>query len=132
MIPFIGEAIAGISSLAGKFIEDKDKQNEFHTQVTQKMLDLDSKLVSYQRDIIVAEAKSESWMARNWRPIMMLAFVGIIVNNHMLAPYLQLFGIPYKIMEVPENMWSLLNIGVGGYVVGRSAEKTMKHYKDKA
>ena len=130
MIPFPGDAISGLSKLAGKFIEDKDKANEFAAEAAKQMLDLDSKLVSYQRDIIVAEAKSESFIARNWRPIMMLAFVGIIVNNYMLLPYLIVFGVPAVPMEVPEDMWTLLHIGVGGYVVGRSAEKTMKHYKD--
>lgn len=131
MIPFIGDAIEGITKLAGKFIQDKDKANEFAAKATQQMMELDSKLVSYQRDIIVAEAKSESYIARNWRPIMMLAFVGIIVNNYMLIPYLQVLGVPFAPMPVPEDMWTLLHIGVGGYVVGRSAEKTMKHFKNK-
>ena len=77
------------------------------------------------------EAKSESYLARNWRPIMMLSFVAIIVNNHMLAPYLQLFGAPYIIMEIPENMWDLLKLGISGYIVGRSAEKGIKAWKEK-
>jgi len=27
------------------------------------------------------------------------------------------------ILEFPDKLWSLLQIGVGGYVIGRSAEK---------
>ena len=30
---------------------------------------------------------------------------------------------------VIDEFWSLLNLGIGGYVVGRSAEKVMKEYK---
>jgi hypothetical protein len=30
-----------------------------------------------------------------------------------------------------QNLWSLIQIGLGGYVVGRSAEKVMKVYKEK-
>jgi len=129
MIPFIGDAIAGLSNIAGKFIEDKDKKNEFIAQAQQQMMELDSKLVSYQRDIIVAETKSTSFLAANWRPIMMLSFVGIIINNYMISPYLQLLGIPFVVMEIPEDMWTLLHLGVTGYIVGRSAEKGIKHFK---
>lgn len=131
MLPFIGDAIAGISNLAGKFIEDKDKKNEFIAQAEQQMRQLDNKVVSYQRDIIVAEAKSQSYLARNWRPIMMLSFVAVIINNYMLAPYLKMFGVPYAVMEIPPDMWDLLKLGISGYIVGRSAEKGIKAWKGK-
>ena len=131
MLPFIGDAIAGISNLAGKFIEDKDKKNEFIAAAEQQMMELDNKVISYQRDIIVAEANSKSFLARNWRPIMMLTFVGIILNNYMLAPYLQMFGVPYAVMEIPPDMWDLLKLGISGYIVGRSAEKGIEAWKAK-
>lgn len=131
MIPFIGEAIAGISNLAGKFIEDKDKKNKFIAEAEQQMRQLDNKIVSYQRDIITAEATGESWLQRNWRPITMLSFVSIIVNNYMLAPYLKLFGVPYVVLVIPPDMWDLLKLGLSGYIVGRSAEKGIKAWKGK-
>jgi hypothetical protein len=28
-------------------------------------------------------------------------------------------------LEVPEGMWTLLTIGIGGYIAGRSAEKVV-------
>jgi hypothetical protein len=37
-----------------------------------------AKLREAQRDIIVAEAKGESWLQRNWRPMTMLFFTGLI------------------------------------------------------
>jgi len=131
MLPFISDAITGISNLAGKFIEDKDKKNEFIAQAEQQMRQLDNKVVSYQRDIIVAEAKSQSYLARNWRPIMMLAFVAVIINNYMLAPYLKLFGVPFAVMEIPPDMWDLLKLGISGYIVERSAEKGIEAWKGK-
>lgn len=131
MLPFIGDAIAGISNLAGKFIEDKDKKNQFIAEAEQQMMKLDNKVISYQRDIIVAEAKSESYLARNWRPIMMLSFVAVIINNYMLAPYLKMFGVPFAVMEIPPDMWDLLKLGISGYIVGRSAEKGIQAWKGK-
>jgi hypothetical protein len=29
------------------------------------------------------------------------------------------------ILELPNGLWALLNVGVGGYVAGRSGEKIM-------
>ena len=115
----------------GKFVEDKDKANALQSALKAELIAQESKFVSYQRDIIVAEAKSESYLARNWRPITMLSFVGIIVNNFMFAPYFKMFGVPYVIMDIPPDMWDLLKIGIGGYTVGRTIEKSVKSYKEK-
>jgi len=131
MLPFISDAIAGISNLAGKFIEDKDKKNEFIAQAEKQMGDLESKILSYKRDIIVAEAKSESWFARNWRPLTMLTFVFIIAHNYILAPYFKAWGWVDIVLEIPDGMWELLKWGMGGYIVGRSTEKGIVAWKGK-
>lgn len=73
--------------------------------------------------IIVAEAKSDGVVARNWRPITMLVFVAIIANNYLLVPWANFFGVDAPILDLPPDIWTLIQIGLGGYVVGRSAEK---------
>ena len=59
----------------------------------------------------------------------MLTFVAIIANNYILYPYLSLFWGEAPVLEIPPDMWGLLKIGLGGYVVGRSAEKVAKVIK---
>lgn len=71
------------------------------------------KLQDIQREIIVTEA-SGNWLQRSWRPIVMLAFAGIVI----LGAFIE---IPY--LSDNSKFWSLLEIGMGGYVIGRSAEK---------
>lgn len=88
-----------------------------------------SKIVE-QSKIITAEIQSESWLARNWRPLIMMMFGIIIFNNYMLIPWLKTFGLPMALMEIPPNMWSLLEIGMGGYVIGRTVEKGIKAWKE--
>ena len=46
------------------------------------------------------------------------------VYTKFIAP---MFSLPVPPLE--DEFWSLLNLGIGGYVVGRSAEKVMKEYK---
>lgn len=78
---------------------------------------------------IRAEAASESWLARSWRPVTMLSFVAIIVNNFIIAPYAAWVGYPVPTLVLPPDMWTLLTVGIGGYVTGRSVEKAAKHWK---
>ncbi len=123
-----GDAVKGVTDLVGQFVEDKDKANELETAIKNKLIGLEQEVVRAQRDTIVAEANSQSFIARNWRPIMMLTFVFIIANNYILFPYVQLFGGTALELEIPEAMWGLLKIGVGGYVMGRSGEKMVESY----
>ena len=123
-----GDAVKGVTDLVGQFVEDKDKANELETAIKNKLINLEQEVVKAQRDTIVAEANSQSFIARNWRPIMMLTFVFIIANNYILFPYVQLFGGTALELKIPDAMWGLLKIGVGGYVMGRSGEKMVESY----
>lgn len=64
--------------------------------------------------IVEAEAKSEHWLTATWRPIAMLTFLGLVVLDQTGLLHFRL---------APEA-WTLLQLGLGGYVVGRSVEKT--------
>jgi len=82
------------------------------------------KLFEGQAKIINSEASSEHWLAANWRPITMLTFVGIVV-----AKFLG-FSSPNMTPEDYTHLWTLIEIGLGGYVVGRSVEKAVKTWKN--
>jgi len=81
-------------------------------------------------EVINSEARSEHWVVAAWRPITMLTFTTIIANNYILYPYLSLLWENAPILKLPDNLWDLLKIGLGGYVIGRSGEKMMKSYKN--
>lgn len=53
----------------------------------------------------------------------MLATVAIVLNNYIIYFYLSLFGAKAMVLELPNELWQFMNVGVGGYVVGLSAEK---------
>jgi len=99
-----GEAIKGVTNLVGQFVEDKDKANELEAKIKQQLLSIEAGVVNAQKEVIVAEANSQSFIARNWRPIMMLTFVFIIANNYILFPYISLFGGTATTLEIPPDM----------------------------
>jgi hypothetical protein len=61
----------------------------------------------------------------------MLTIVAIVANNYIIYPYLSLFTDRAMILELPEKLYNLMTIGVGGYIVGRSAEKSLAIWKEK-
>lgn len=94
------------------------------TEAATKVAEYELKLIDSQQKIIVAEAQGESWLQRNWRPITMLVFVFVIAWNYVISPIFSwASGAKFPILEIPEGMWSLLQVGIGGYVMSRSVEK---------
>lgn len=126
MIGGIIERIIGpVSNLLGEYIEDADKRAELETRLRLALLTQERDFVNAARDVVVAEAGGESWLQRNWRPVIMLIFGAILANNYIVVPWLQAFGIEtVAVLEIPDGMWGLLSVGLGGYVIGRTIEKT--------
>lgn len=82
-------------------------------QFLEHALDYETKQLEAKSKIILAEAKSEHWLTATWRPITMLTLLLLIVLDQtgVLA------------FRLADQAWTLIQIGLGGYVVGRSAEK---------
>jgi len=91
----------------------KQAMFELQVQAFQKAEEYETKLLDAKKTIITAEAQSQSWIARNWRPITMLTFLVLVVMDSLAL-------LPFRLAG---EAWTLLQIGLGGYVVGRSAEK---------
>ena len=117
------------STLLDKFFPDKDAANKAKLMLLEMRQNGELTKLQTSAGIVTAEASSDHWLAANWRPITMLTFVFIIANNYILYPYLALFFDEAPKLEIPPDMWSLLKIGLGGYVVGRSVEKAVTGLK---
>ena len=135
MIPIFGKFLDKGLNVIDKLVPDKDLANKLKTEIKSQAMNQDhSELVEQlkaQMNIILAEAKSDSWLAANWRPLIMVLFGVIIANNYILNPWLNALFDINVMMEIPTDMWALLKLGLGGYVIGRSAEKAIKVYKEK-
>lgn len=90
------------------------------------VLDYESSLFDARASIIEAEAKSESTLTRIWRPVLMLGFGFIVFYNMVLAPLFGIKPLDAEAANITPELWSLLKLGIGGYVIGRSGEKITK------
>jgi len=133
----IGAIATGVGDLAIKIRqaftgemspEDKADVEKMLVQMEMQSQILAGKVKEMQSNVIVAEAKAGG-LAANWRPVTMLVFVFIVFNNYILYPYLSLFWEVAPVLAIPDHLWELLKIGLGGYIVGRSAEQTALKWK---
>lgn len=86
---------------------------EVQARLSSQAMDYETELLKGKAAIIMAEANGQSWIQRNWRPLTMLTFLVLVVCDS--------FGwLPFRLAG---EAWTLLQIGLGGYVVGRSVEK---------
>lgn len=130
-LPIIGGILSLGTTLIERLIPDKEAQAQAKLKLLEMDLQGDLHELQAQAGIITTEAKSEHWLTATWRPITMLTFVVIIANNYILYPYLSLFWDSAPALEIPPDMWDLLKLGLGGYVMGRSAEKGIKLWREK-
>jgi hypothetical protein len=130
-LPLIGKIVAPLLGKAfdvvDQLVPDKDLATKIKAQIQAKSMDIDHSefvtALTEQSSVIKAEAAGAGWLQRNWRPGIMAIFGLIIFNNYVLNPWLSaLFGIDVM-MDIPPEMWSLLKLGIGGYIAGRSVEK---------
>lgn len=124
----IGLIEAGLK-IIDKVIPDPEAKATAQLELLRLEQDGGLKELDAAMQVIVAEANSEHPLAAQWRPITMLMFAAIVGNNYLVYPYLSLFWDTAPLLELPPDLWALLKIGIGGYVVGRSGEKIAKEWK---
>lgn len=106
----VGEAIK-------KAVPDKDLAKKLEAEIQKELLNQDNKEFQRKADIIIAEAKGEGALQRNWRPITMLVFVGLIAAHWMgwTAP-----GLTDTSLTL---IFTTVQIGLGGYIGARTVDK---------
>lgn len=113
----LGEIVAGLDELVTSD-EERDKiraeMESVRLDLAARVLEMEAELVQRRASIVEAEAKGESWIQRSWRPVTMLTFLVLVVMHHL------------GLLEIAitQDMWDLLQIGIGGYVISRGIEKT--------
>lgn len=115
----ITAGIGLVSNIIDKVIPDKQAADAAKLKLLE--LQQNGELVKFAESagIVKAEAASDHWLAACWRPITMLTFTALIVARW--------FG--WAAPELSESeylkLWDIVELGLGGYVVGRSAEKIL-------
>ena len=128
MLPALS-AIAPLAKIlfntVDKAVEDKDLANRLKTDLQTQMMQSHTQELTAAAKVIEAEAKA-GWFAASWRPLLMYVLIFILVWNYILGPVIKFFFHAAITIDLPGDVWTLLQIGLGGYVVGRSAESVAR------
>jgi hypothetical protein len=114
---FTGGVVKEVGNVIDKLFTSEEERIKAKNEVFKVLQEQQLELQKLQTEVILAEANG-NWLQRSWRPILMLAFGFIVIYVKFIAP---LFSLPIPPLE--NEFWNLLQLGIGGYVVGRSAEK---------
>lgn len=110
--------------------EEMTARNELakiERQFYEKMASAREEIVKQQAKTVRAEIHSEHWLAANIRPLTLLTFLLVALYAGIFAP---IFGLPAPMLnEIPERAWTVIMVGLGGYIGGRTAEKVIPNSK---
>lgn len=99
--------------------EQKVEREKAEMAFQAAVLERSSAIETAAANIVVAEAQGQSWLQRSWRPITMLTFVALIVARWLG------WSAPELTTGEALKLWDIVELGLGGYVIGRSAEKIL-------
>ena len=107
--------IGAVLDLIGIKGSDRDKVDivlgQAQNEISLERLELERTLIEGQTAAVVAEAKADSVLTRTWRPIIMLSFAAVVVWSVLMG------------VDIPPTLMVPINIGLGGYIGGRTVEK---------
>lgn len=111
------EAVKNVVSAVGEVIDrltlPAREKRQLESDLLQVLAEWEQTRIAAQSAVLVEEARG-SWLQRSWRPLVMLVFaVIVLVGTFTTLP----------ILDDTSRFWNLLEIGLGGYVVGRGSEK---------
>jgi hypothetical protein len=106
-----------LGKVVGNLFPDPEAKAKAEQEVLVQLMAHQNQIESAAADIIKTEAASTHWLASNWRPLTMIVFVCLIVARW--------FGwsAPNLAPEEYIKLWDIVQLGLGGYVIGRSVEK---------
>jgi hypothetical protein len=127
----VGDVVDSVGDAADDlFTSDQERRKakrlmkKVEVRLQEKMLEVKQQLVKQRGSVLEKEVQGESWYQRAWRPFTMVVFVGIIVSHW--------FGVAGTHLDpaIQEWLYKVIQLGLGGYVFGRSAEKIAPHARD--
>jgi len=123
VLSFLSGLISPVTNLISEMhTSDEEKMAltnalvKMENEMSSKVLELEAKVIAEQSNIIQTEAKG-GWLQRNWRPGMMVVFAGLLISYWLgYAP-------ENITQQTLDNLFSLLKLGISGYIAARSLEK---------
>jgi hypothetical protein len=129
IMQLVGTIMSGpIDKLIDTYVQDLGLRRKLKAEIETNLLTHLGKSLELEQAVVLAELKSEDWLTRSWRPILMLVLIWFLLFAGFILPMADLMAgktLPFnpRWQALPDGFWSFLSVGVGGYIGGRSLEK---------
>ena len=105
--------VSAVGEIVDRLTLPGREKKQLETDILQLLIAVEEKTITEQAAAIREEARG-NWLQRSWRPIVMLVFTLIILAGTFL-------NLP--ILADTSRFWDLLEIGLGGYIIGRGRQQ---------
>ena len=105
--------VSAVGDIVNRLTLPGREKKQLETDILRLLIAVEEKTISEQAAAIREEARG-NWLQRSWRPIVMLVFTVIVLAGTFL-------NLP--ILSDTSLFWDLLEIGLGGYIIGRGSEQ---------
>ena len=105
--------VSAVGDIVNRLTLPGREKKQLETDILRLLIAVEEKTISEQAAAIREEARG-NWLQRSWRPIVMLVFTVIVLAGTFL-------NLP--ILSDTSRFWDLLEIGLGGYIIGRGREQ---------
>ena len=105
--------VSAVGNIVNRLTLPGREKKQLETDILRLLIAVEEKTISEQAAAIREEARG-NWLQRSWRPIVMLVFTVIVLAGTFL-------NLP--ILSDTSRFWDLLEIGLGGYIIGRGSEQ---------
>ena len=105
--------VSAVGEIVDRLTLPGREKKQLEADILRLLIAVEEKTISEQAASIREEARG-NWLQRSWRPIVMLVFTLIILAGTFL-------NLP--ILADTSRFWDLLEIGLGGYIIGRGSEQ---------
>jgi hypothetical protein len=117
-----------VGKIIDGYVADVELRRKLKAELEGNLLSHLGQSLALQQAVVLAEINSEHWLTRSWRPLLMLLLMGFLVLVGLGLPLADVMlghAVPFnpRWQSLPEGFWDFLNIGMGGYVGGRTLEK---------
>ena len=117
----VTNVVDAVSRFVDRLTLPAREKKQLETDLQKLIQEIERDLVQARASIVVEETRG-NWLQRSWRPLVMLTFATIVLVGTFI-------NVP--ILSDTSRFWDLLEIGLGGYVVGRSGDKIMQAFARK-
>lgn len=127
--PLVDSITDVIKSIQQRKLSEAEARAEVEKVVAATIEQVASTEIQARRDVLIAELRGESWLQRNWRPIVALTAFFSYWFVIIAYPFLHAWDWlpPVRFGEVGlQNMFWLTTVAVGGYIGGRTVEKVVR------